>query len=353
MSKTRKRNKTLFVSDVHMSAGRSLKPGYKRHAYDWLNETEAARFAGFLEQVSKRSDVSELVLLGDIFDNWICPVDEIPPTLGEIVRADQNRATVEQLKILAKHPKIDLVFVPGNHDMSVKTRYLSRYLPGVKFKMKYRNRKILAEHGHNYTLFNAPDRLNAPRTALPLGYFISRVVTTQAANTGTTERHVWGYVDDLLEALGPQKMAASVWEAVLEEANLSDSTQIRMSRKAKISAKTIKRVYADLFDQWTRRVGLGATIRALMAEVGQIGNVADRLCKKRDTNIVIFGHNHRPAVDKDTWFVDDRIYANCGTWVGGKAPTYIEIETAKSKNHVRLYEWHGNSKLIRKETLRA
>ena len=40
--------------------------------------------------------------------------------------------------------------------------------------------------------------------------------------------------------------------------------------------------------------------------------VADSICKKGGTNIVIFGHSHRAELDRDSLLVDDRV---AYTWI--------------------------------------
>lgn len=168
-------------------------------------------------------------------DNWVCPVDEIPPTFEEIVQADVNMEVVQSLKALAKHKEIKLIYMPGNHDMSISEKFVTGTFPGIIFggsaarKSAYRSSRLLAEHGSAYAMFNAPDPINNPGSRLPLGYFISRVAATQAARTGHADRHFWTYAEDLLEMLGPQKMPQSVFEAVLEEADLPGDVEIKMA----------------------------------------------------------------------------------------------------------------------------
>jgi hypothetical protein len=43
---------------------------------------------------------------------------------------------------------------------------------------------IWAEHGHRYTMFNAPDTWARVGSHLPLGYFISRLAASSSLNTG-------------------------------------------------------------------------------------------------------------------------------------------------------------------------
>jgi len=144
-------------------------------------------------------------------------------------------------------------------------------------------------------------------------------------------------------------MASSVFEAVLEEAHLSPDTEIVMPRRdnkaTTITAKEVSQKYENLYDQWKERVGAGLAFKSVLAEIDYLDDAADRLCKKNDTNIVVFGHSHKWELDKDDWFVQDRIYANCGTWCDSpnKKWTYVEVETNRPRNTrwVRVHEWLG------------
>jgi hypothetical protein len=204
-------------------------------------------------------------------------------------------------------------------------------------------------------MFNAPDAVNNPGSRLPLGYFISRVIATKARDTGDAKRHYWTYADDLLEILGPQKLGESVFEAVLEEAHLDNDTEIHMptrNGKAKIvTAGQVKEKYTSLYDQWIKTHGIGIALKAMLAEIGLLGRMADHLCKKSDTNIVVFGHSHDWKLDKDKWFVEDRIYANCGTWCDGEKPcTWVESQKDRRKNRhiIRVMDWNDGEPKPRK-----
>jgi len=356
--------KRIYVSDVHMGAGRSLG---KKNVYDWLGKSEADNFANFLAYVNGRTDVEELVLLGDTMDNWVCPVDEPPPTFDEILKADHNALIVKNLKELTENADKKVVFMPGNHDMQVTEIILKRYFPKIIFggsaanKSRYRTSRLVAEHGSSYAMFNAPDPINNPRNRLPLGYFISRVAATKAARTGDAKRHYWTYFDDFLELLGPQKLPQAAFEAIMEEAGLSENTEIIIGTqegkldetKITVKASEVKQKYANLYEQWESTYGKGMAFKAVMAEIGYLGDLADYLSKKGDTNIIIFGHSHASELDKDSWFVDDRIYANCGAWCDEKEPcAYVETEKndEKERYFVRLFEWKkGTPKKIKEE----
>ena len=345
------RTKRIYISDVHMGAGRSLKPN-TTNVYDWLGPKEAENFAGFLKYLSTSEDVREIILLGDTMDNWVCPVDEVPPTFDEIIKASHNKNIVKYLGLLAAHKEVKLIYMPGNHDMSITKAFIEENFPEIVFggtaanKSVYRTSRLLAEHGSAYAMFNAPDPINNPGSRLPLGYFITRVVTTKAAKTGSADRHYWKYIDDFLELLGPQKLPESVFEALLEEADLPEDVKIEMypvgGKSHRVCARDVKERYAKLYEQWQSHYGSGMAFKAVMAEIGYLGDLADTLSKKSDTNIIIFGHSHDSELDKDSWFVEDRIYANCGAWCDEKEPcTFVETERddADRRHYVRLKSW--------------
>lgn len=346
--------KRIYVSDVHMNAGRSVDPPEGKHPYEWLGKKEAKRFAKFLEYINDPSKVREVVFIGDLMDDWVYRVDEVPPTFQEIVDASINSNIVEQLKQLSSNKEITVIYLPGNHDMGISKELISANFPYMVFggtaayNSVYRTSRLRAEHGSAHAMFNAPDPINSPGSRLPLGYFISRVVATRAYETGIKERHYWTFADDLLETLGPQRLPASIFEAVLEEAGLPEDVPIHMRSKTgnelPIGADVVKERYANLYEDWKNNYGPGAAFKAMMAEIGFLGDVADRLCKKSDTNIVVFGHSHDWKLDKDSWFVDNRIYANCGAWCDEeKKCTFVETQKDRENGRhlVRVMDWNN------------
>jgi UDP-2,3-diacylglucosamine pyrophosphatase LpxH len=138
-----------------------------------------------------------------------------------------------------------------------------------------------------------------------------------------------------------------VFEAILEEARLSLDTPIVMPKRngktERVNAREISARYQNLYSQWKERLGAGIAFKSILAEIGYLEDAADRLCKKNDTNIVIFGHSHDWDLDKDSWFVKDHIYANCGSWCDSPPYTYVEIETLRDqrKRNIRVQEWAG------------
>ena len=346
--------KRIYISDIHMNAGKGFPAAKGKHPYEWLSPEEAKQFATFLNTLNDPTEIKEVIIIGDLMDDWVYPHDMVPPSLETIIRSPVNKEITRALKKLANNKKITVVYLPGNHDMGVTLDLVKKHFPKMIFggtalyNSAYRSSRLRAEHGSAYAMFNAPDTINSPGTRLPLGYFISRVIATKTRDTGSADRHYWTYADDLLETLGPQKLAASVFESVLEEACLADNTKILMPKRngksESVTAEQVKEKYAALYDQWQETYGAGVAFKAMMAEIGFLGKLADSLCKKNDTNIVIFGHSHDWKLDKDSWFVDDRIYANCGTWCDdNKKCTWVESQKDRDnrKHFIRVMDWNN------------
>lgn len=376
-----KRNKRVFLSDTHISHFPEIPEG--KYDYTWLRAEDADALANFLRYLNIRNDVEEVIFNGDLFDNWVVPVTIEPPSLDDIItsRKEKNDPVILALLCLCQNPNIRVVCLPGNHDMELTAEVVKKHFgnesnlqkPGMVFggthvwnagSSVYRSSRLRAEHGSAHAMFNAPDPLNNPGSRLPLGYFISRVTATKTYLTGEPNSNWLTYVDDLLESVGPEKLAACVFESVLEAANLDLDAEIvlpkRNGRSASVTARQISQRYENLYDQWKQSVGAGLAFKSILAEIGYLGDAADRLCKKNDTRIVIFGHSHDWELDKDSWFVKDRVYANCGTWCGtfDKKPyTYVEVETSRDRKarKIRVHEWlgDGRNKVLKKANLEA
>jgi len=364
----KERKKRIFISDTHISHIPNIGQG--KHDYTWLQEKDAIALTNFLIHLNTRQDVEEVIFIGDLFDNWVIPVHIAPPTIDEIIisRTANGDKVLQALLALCRNSNIRVVCIPGNHDMELTAEVVKKHFwtesipqkPGMVFggtaiwnsgSSVYRSSRLRAEHGSAHAMFNAPDPVNNPGSRLPLGYYISRIVATKTYNTGHGDRHWWTYVDDMLEAVGPEKFVACVFEALLEEACLPLDTEIIMPQRngqtVRVNAQHISAKYENLYDQWKERVGAGMAFKSILAEIGYLDDAADRLCKKNDTNIVVFGHSHDWELNKDSWFVEDRIYANCGTWCDSpKKPwTYVEVETLRDRKErwVRVQQWMGNA----------
>ena len=117
--------KTVIISDVHLSNGPT--------DYSWFKNDSTLK--GFLQNTAKRTDVKELVLLGDIFDLWLYPVNVKPWTAQQIIQQWDNGtdSVVSALRECAdKLP--DVFYINGNHDMGVTKTDLTLISPKIKLQ---------------------------------------------------------------------------------------------------------------------------------------------------------------------------------------------------------------------------
>ena len=116
MTSTVDGNKRIFISDIHMGDKRSTESPPDLHPYGWLQKN-IPKLTRFLSDQLQAKDLGELVILGDLFDQWVIPTD-LDPLAGidNICKNPSNKGIIGKLKALAKRSK--LVYVPGNHDMS-------------------------------------------------------------------------------------------------------------------------------------------------------------------------------------------------------------------------------------------
>ena len=75
--------------------------------------------------------------------------------------------------------------------------------------------------------------------------------------------------------------------------------------------------------------------------------------KKKGYKIVIFGHTHKAKIDKDSFLVADRIYANTGCWSQKKGHCVIVDQTQKGNTSVKLcrVEKSGRPVVVEKEKI--
>ncbi|GAB61973.1 MAG: hypothetical protein DWB56_02185 [Candidatus Jettenia sp.] len=133
------RKKCIFISDMHIGAKRV--PRESRYAYDWLSPSRTKMLEDFLRYLATVKDIEEIVLLGDIMDNWVYPVYEIPPTFEEIIESPDNKHVFAALKDLAARKKV--IYMPGNHDMLITKECVDEKFPGITFDGNITHRNIL------------------------------------------------------------------------------------------------------------------------------------------------------------------------------------------------------------------
>nr|NQU90032.1 hypothetical protein [Bacteroidota bacterium] len=116
------RNAIACISDVHMGDKRA-----NEGKYSWFGQNKDA-MEDFLDTVYQSDYIRQLVIMGDLFDEWIvpCSVSPIDPDAGinnsadyfnAIATAETNAGIIQRLKNIAADTAIELIYIPGNHDM--------------------------------------------------------------------------------------------------------------------------------------------------------------------------------------------------------------------------------------------
>jgi len=361
--------KRVFVSDVHMSPGWSLKS--KQGCYDWFSNDQAQQFGNFLKKMIDDNTINEVILLGDLMDGWVYPIETQPPKYDKTANASHIVDIMANLRKLAQGNK-KVFYVMGNHDMTLAENQFDNFkataFAGITFRDFYETGDgLYAEHGHEYTMYNAVD----PKHELPIGHYISRLAATVA------ERKQHFYINADFDVRFPSTGSYNVDAkgliadplvnaplSFLEEelGNVDDNTPITTVNGGVITIAEVRQQYARLGIDWIEKHGLLDGLRSVWREAEGLDGVADKIATGKVINgksykVVIFGHTHKaenyclpspdltvsPGPKKAAY----AIYANCGAWCQNNEPTYVldEYDDKTDKHTITLTYW-GHTKVI-------
>lgn len=373
MGKMKKFEGRIYISDLHLMDGRSMvtQQGYN-HPYFWTSQERVNLLARFLqEEVIDNPDVTTLVIAGDFLDNWVCPVNLVPATFQQIIDAQHNKEVMDKLKIIASpdSPK-DLVYVHGNHDLSLDKQVLLDNFPGITVfdggapdkTGVFHTAELAAEHGHQYNFFVAPnpDPASLGGHILPIGFFLSRFGAEKKARIGGAP-DFWDILDHFLKESNQSgsKFIKNLILSVGKACGLDDNTVIQMGSidnfGDSITLLEVAELYKDAIDIWNRVKPNGLTAaEAISTELAGLRGAA---CKYHflsgKARIAVFGHTHDDKLlglnrNPDGMFCHtadrngvDYLYANAGTWTDAHECTFVETwkNSKGSKYYVKLWEY--------------
>jgi UDP-2,3-diacylglucosamine pyrophosphatase LpxH len=375
-----KRNKLVFISDLHMNVDGD---------YSWLVK-HAPDLARFLNNVNTRDDVAELIILGDLLDDWVAPVEYKPQTFHKILGAHNNTGVVAALQAICNNPDIAVTYVTGNHDMlsfePENKEVIARAFPGMTIISDSpglgaytKDNVIWAEHGHRYCLFNAPDTWSQTGSHLPMGYFISRLVTSMSIAEGqiyTTPDVLDRFVKSpaevnkylqqggRVEAVGntiDDAFIFGMFNAIALCSGHWPLDKFTMDNIDKFTrdpcVEEIAIAYYTIFSKWPFRQDLVDNYQSVCNDLGHLSSAADLLFEMPDRikdkypftpRIVLFGHTHQAAFQYHHSGQVETIYANTGTWIDSNPEmTWVEIEINDGDSGQRYYTvslwFHGES----------
>jgi len=363
----------IVTSDWHLSDARSMDPSCY---YAWTDDNYP-RIVHFLRNLTDKKDSWDaLVLNGDIFEFWRTPVDKLM-----VADAEGNVITDVQylLKIKENYPAVfdlleglrkdgkEIVYLPGNHDLTVSEDDINGAFPGLFtccfdtkgtgiYEPFGETSSIAIEHGNRYEYFNAPYQHGEFGTEgvskdalLPPGYFTSKLGASATVAKPSTRREmarIYGTIDDKEEtdAINRSRIAG-VWNAIHAGVG-SPSFEVKMMIDGIGTADKSTCIWSDyavsetnpttLFkdswtvDNWKKRCELNKVPLPLSFATGIasafVHETFDDLAFQQrlfnpalPTLICVFGHSHSKLLQtRHDDVKGDVVYLNDGAWVDGK-----------------------------------
>jgi UDP-2,3-diacylglucosamine pyrophosphatase LpxH len=388
-SSNNKRDLVVVISDLHLGADLS---------YAELNNNSKA-LENLLEQVRVSPDIKELVIGGDLVDEWFVPAN-IDTFQGKdqasfVKRiATTNKDIFKAFNRIIKEKKIKVTYLPGNHDLTVTAPEIESILPGVSQARDdvlglgtYSPEglpQIAIEHGHRYNFFCAPDTLSnqsvAPGTIMPPGYFYTRIAALHVQEQAKTSSNVIPTITPNSSGGASQNLLYAYWKVWQ---NSLDSFPITNKFDEKIITTNVDKftgnysvndilpfqstpggtldvnLYKGIQDTWKERQKINHVAIEIPTEhaIENVANPAEsdnqaaiQWFTNPDSNkrIVIFGHTHvAKMIPSQNSAGEKTIYTNSGTWIDSN-PNYTTMNFVvispqssdpSSQTSVKLYNF--------------
>lgn len=250
--------KVVVISDTHMGDQRSVEEGW-----GWFNENRPV-LKEFLEHIAAHpEEYGTLVVAGDMFDEWVAPMDVTPfvNLNGEESRLESDFFQVlvrDNAEIIdafrkVKAAGIELVYVPGNHDMTCTAEDFNTYLPGLFTQARDAEglgaytpkdmEEVIIEHGHRYDFNDMPNPISMEGSILPIGYTISKYASTLKYNA----RHRGDNAAAKGTATADAATAVNVWDN-LETAMADHDAEVAFNGAMLRSGKMGQLTYPEFCD---------------------------------------------------------------------------------------------------------
>lgn len=326
-----KGTRTVVISDVHIGTNAPTCWYQKTHHEGYLGA-----LLDYVAQHAKATEdpIGELVILGDLFDFWTYPPDQQPPSIDDIIAAN-DRILGEDGKLAKAVAAVDgnVVFLRGNHDIGITQADLNRLplgghqIPLVDDVVVDGKHGLLLTHGHLFTMFNAPDP-RYPDDA-PVGHFVTRAImhmlqSTLAGKTAadlTDQGSPYGFdlasfAPGLLGQLAGPSVTNILLDYMAARCSLSETAPILMADGSATTIGAVKKKYDGLWEEWVSGHGRGeigeiVAAKAVMADyVGDyMAWFAQKAAWEHSTRGAVTGHTHHP---KHGIVNSTCLYVNCG-----------------------------------------
>lgn len=381
------KNKIVVISDIHL--------GIKDEYTETLKNRNI--LINFLKNLQNTSDVRELVIAGDFWDEWFLPVDYPSYTDQKQFYKDvisNNKNVIEEFNNVTKKG-IKLVYVPGNHDMMLEYSILKEAIPKIiiasdkqglgTYYTGDRN-EIAIEHGHRYDVFSAPDTVTNAElcknddTMLPAGYFYARYAATWVLEGRPKVEKNLPVVTNIPDKNNSDQYGAYVYYSILKDISKKITPSTKLEDEIfdmKIAGFNDKYTYLDFYPAQQKDNTISApvlfkNIQRTWAERQKLNNVKvpssfiesvsgaldwEYFFKqakiqyienpKENVDVVVFGHTHVPVYQN---IGNGKYYVNDGTWIDDNTDyppatrTFTVITTGK-KDTALLYTYNEDGSI--------
>ncbi len=375
------RDKVVVISDLHLGINDNYTETLKN----------IPLLIEFLQRLQTTTDVRELVIAGDFLDEWFLPVYYPSYTDQSQFYKDviaNNQDVIDEFNNVIDSG-IKLVYIIGNHDMTLEADVLQEAIPDIvqvrdaeglgAYYTGDRN-EIVVEHGHRYDIFSAPDTVTNAElcgnddTILPAGYFYARYAATWVLEGHPTVEKDLPVVTNVPDKTDTDQYGAYIYYALLKEISARMTPNEDLDEKIfdmHISGFDDAYTYLDFYPAqqedgtisapvlfkniqrtWDERQTINKVkvpnsfVEAVsgavkgeyyfnQAKVQYLDN------PKENVDVVVFGHTHGPKYQDAG---DGKYYINSGTWIDNnidspKAPRTFVVITTGDKDTTALYSF--------------
>ncbi|MBC8185056.1 metallophosphoesterase [candidate division KSB1 bacterium] len=355
------RNMIVIMSDMHIGVDTSYSECVKNRG----------PLIKILKQIQASPNVRELVIAGDLVDEWFVPAD-VDTYQGndqaDFVQrlATTNKEVFDEINNIIQEGKILVTYLPGNHDLTITAASIEIILPGVN---QARDNvlglgtyspadcpQIAIEHSHRYNFFCAPDPNSnqdiAPGTIMPPGYFFTRIaalfvqqqkqhnppppvdslpIITLNSSSDESQILLFKYWKTWYETMHmfainnkfDEKIIVTNMNGFTDNYSVDELVPFQSSPDGYIDVD----LYKGIQEKWTDRENhnhVAVHIKTEYAVDSVMSNTfTDHQANQQyflnaasDKRIVVFGHTHVPRIDAGISHDGKKcIYANSGTWI--------------------------------------
>ncbi len=391
------RSLIMVISDLHLGANDD---------YAEINQNRDV-LVNFLKQVRYSPHIKELVIAGDLVDEWFVPM-HLDTFNGKTQRdfvkavAINNKSVFAAFNDVIKDGNVKVTYIPGNHDILIDSGDIQSILPGISEARDVKGLgayvpddfpELIIEHGHRYNFFCAPDfsnrKITDTESILPPGYFFTRMATSsviegRSANNddlpvirkndlGAEQFGYFLYWNIWMELINEFPVSSGFEDKVIntgldgltEFYSINDFLPYQDPETCYIDVK----LHKGIIESWDERQDNNlvpikipreeAILKAaLSSHLDEQAGIQFFDNPDSDKKIVIFGHTHDARVITSLNEDGKQVYVNSGTWIDKNKCTMTFVVVApphdnKNPTFVNLYQYSskGNIKKLKSEAI--